>query len=382
MYQREFGRTAQWFVAAPGRVNLIGEHTDYNDGYVLPMAIDRYVVMAAGPCAESPESGGATARFHSVELGETSEVHLQRNPGGGPVTWARYVQGVVAGFLARDVTLPAFDAVIQSTVPPGGGLSSSAALEVATATLLEAIVRKPLDPVEKAILCQQAEHASTGVPCGIMDQFSSIFGQTGALMLLDCRSQEVQMIPFASSDVTVLIANSNVKRQLTGGEYARRRAECDLACQGLGTSSLRDTTLQELDAARERLGDPGYRRARHVISENDRTVRAAAAIREGRWHDVGQLMYASHESLRDDFEVSCAELDLLVDLARESGRSGGVYGSRMTGAGFGGCTVSLVKTDCQAALAESLRSRYWETTGVEPDIFACQPAGGAHVLRV
>ncbi len=242
----------------------------------------------------------------------------------------------------RGLEVPPFEAVIQSTVPLGGGLSSSAALEVATATLIEAMLGKPLVPVQKARLCQEAEHKFAGVPCGIMDQFSSALCIADHLMLLDCRSQEVKLVPFTAPDISVLITNSNVKHELTGGEYAQRRVQCEAAAKTLGVTTLREANMPQLEAARERLGDVNFRRARHVVSEIERTVKAADAFSAGRWGEVGQLMYASHDSLRDDYEVSCPELDLLVVLAKELGPDGGVIGSRMTGGGFGGCTVSLV----------------------------------------
>jgi galactokinase len=282
--------------------------------------------------------------------------------------------------VARGFAPPPFDAVIRSTVPLGGGLSSSAALEVATATLLESMLGKLLEPIQKALLCQEAEHKFAGVPCGIMDQFSSTLCTADHLMLLDCRSQEVQLVPFTDPDITVLITNSNVKHELTGGEYAQRRAQCEAAAKTLGVATLRDANAKQLESARGQLGDVNYRRARHVIGEIDRTVRAANAIQAGRWSEVGQLMYASHDSLRDDYEVSCKELDLLVDIAREMGERGGVIGSRMTGGGFGGCTVSLVRTGSAAAVAKTLHDRYREQTGIEPTLFTSRPGRGAHVI--
>ena len=220
-----------------------------------------------------------------------------------------------------------------------------------------------LAAVEKALLCQEAEHKFAGVPCGIMDQFSSVLCTQDHLMLLDCQSQEVKLVRFADPDITVLIANSNVKHELTGGEYAKRRAQCEAAAKTLGVSTLREATAEQLEAARGRMPEVNYRRARHVIGEIDRTLKAAQAIPASRWSEVGELMYASHGSLRDDYEVSCEELDLLVHIAQELGPGGGVIGSRMTGGGFGGCTVSLVKTDSASDIAQTIRAQLPQTHG-------------------
>ncbi|NIP86610.1 MAG: galactokinase [Planctomycetales bacterium] len=381
VFQEQYSQQPSWLVAAPGRVNLIGEHTDYNDGFVLPMAIDRYVVMAAAACDQAP-GAPPRARFYSAEFDEFSEFGLeQKSRPPASASWSNYVQGVVAGFAAQAVVPPSFNATVLSTVPVGGGLSSSAALEVATATLLEAITGQQLPANQKALLCQQAEHEYAGVPCGIMDQFSSVFGREDALMLLDCRSQEMKYVPLASDDVTVLITNSNVSHQLDDGAYAERREQCHTAAAALGVASLREATLEQLTAHRSQLEEHCYRRARHVISEIARTTQAAAAIAARDWTAAGQLMYESHASLRDDFEVSCLELDLLVELAAELGVEGGVYGSRMTGGGFGGCTVSLTRTANVEPICDALLTRYEAKTGIRPHAFASRPARGAFVIK-
>jgi galactokinase len=380
-FRKRFGRDPEFLVAAPGRVNLIGEHIDYNDGYVLPMAIERYVVMVGAKATNGhAEVANGLAAIYSADKNDVAALRLAAPIVPTEVKWSSYVQGVVAGFVARGMSPPPFDAVIRSTVPLGGGLSSSAALEMATATFLESILGLALSGVDKALLCQEAEHKFAGVPCGIMDQFSSALCTKDHLMLLDCRSQEVELVPFESGDITVLIANSNVKHELTGGEYAKRRAECEAAAKSLGVPSLRDATAAQLELARGQLDDIIYRRARHVISEIDRTRRAADAIRGGRWNEVGKLMYASHASLRDDYEVSCEELDLLVDLARQIGPAGGVIGSRMTGGGFGGCTVSLVRTEAANHIEKTLHDQYQAKTGIEPTLFTSRPAQGARAL--
>jgi galactokinase len=270
--------------------------------------------------------------------------------------------------------------VVHSTVPLGGGLSSSAALEVATATLVEAVTGVTLDPIEKALLCQKAEHEYAGVPCGIMDQFSSVLGRADRLILLDCRSAKAQLVPFEGRDVSVLITNTNVKHALTGGEYAERRGQCEAAARALGLPSLRDCSSQRLAQVSASLEPVLLQRARHVVGEIERTEQAAQAMQRGDWTTMGALMYASHESLRDDYQVSCEELDLLVDVARQIGAAGGVYGSRMTGAGFGGCTVSLVKTDRIADITAALRQGYHSRTGIQPTMFVSRPADGAGIV--
>ena len=364
-------------VAAPGRVNLIGEHIDYNDGFVLPMAIERYVVIAA---TKSDAVNATAARVHSVDLDETIEVPLSGSTEPTLSGWASYIEGVVAGFAERGAPSPPFNAVIVSSVPQGGGLSSSAAIEVATATLLESLTNCQLTPVEKALLCQRAEHLFAGVPCGIMDQFSSVMGQPNQLMLIDCLSKGCQLVPFDSSDVSVLITNSNVKHELTGGEYANRRSDCDQALAKIGKQSWRDVALADIDAASDSLSSTEFRRARHVVTEIARTVQAQTAFQQSDWRRLGELMYASHDSLRHDFEVSCDELDLLVEVVANMKPHDGVIGSRMTGGGFGGCTVSLVRNQKIDSVIESLKSAYKNVTGFECECFSSRPARGAHVL--
>jgi galactokinase len=372
-----YGGKPHWIVAAPGRVNLIGEHVDYNDGLVLPMALDRYCVIAA---ASAPNDN---ANLFSVAADDEVTIPLiapQRHPAAGH--WSNYVAGVLAGCVARGLRPHGFEAVIESAVPVGSGLSSSASLEVATATLVEAITGATLPPLEKAILCQQAEHDYAGVPCGIMDQFASAMCHTNHLMLLDCRSQHIEHIPFVDPTVTVLIINTHVKHEHSGGEYAARRRQCEAAAKKLGVRSLRDASLAQLEAKRSQLDHLEFRRARHAISEIARTTEAAAAIKAGDWPLVGRLMAASHDSLRDDYKVSCRELDLLVELASDIGDAGGVIGSRMTGGGFGGCTVNLVRTDMADDVARHLAQAYRAETGIEPSLLTSRPSRGAHVVHL
>jgi galactokinase len=375
-FTKSYGRPPQWLAAAPGRVNVIGEHTDYNDGFVFPMAIDRYTVIAAAP------SAGTRLQLRSTVDDAPAQVDLSQPLKPAPKgTWYNYPLGVIAGFTARGLKPPVFDALIHSTVPLGGGLSSSAALEVATATLLELITGRKLDPVEKALLCQKAEHEYAGMPCGIMDQFISVMGRKDHILLLDCRSRKTELVPMTDNSVELLITNTNVKHELTGGEYAKRRSQCEAAAKALGVASLRDANAGMLERGRAKMDAVAYRRARHVISELERTLHAAEGVRASNWPTVGQLMYASHASLRDDYEVSCPELDAVVEIAQAIGPKGGMFGCRMTGGGFGGCTVALVEASKVAAISERLASEYEKRTKIKPTLFVSRPAAGATVVK-
>jgi len=375
LFTRCFGHPPRWLVAAPGRVNLIGEHTDYNDGFVLPMAIRRYIVIAAGA------NSGRQVTLHSVTTGETATFSVRPKVERGEPGWSNYVRGVIAGFQKLGKKVAGFDAIIESTLPFGGGLASSAALEVATATLLEAMAGPALDPVEKALLCQQAEHEFAGVPCGIMDQFTSILAQEDHALLLDCRSRTTTSVAMTDPAVTVLIINTNVRHKLAESEYAKRRSQCEAAARVLKVAALRDATPEALEAARRQMEPVVFRRARHVISENQRTLQAAQAIQSSDWDAVGRLMYDSHRSLREDYEVSCPELDTVVDIAQGIGAAGGVIGCRMTGGGFGGCAVSLVRTDAVQRTTRALDMAYEKKTGRQANIFSSRPAAGARVLK-
>jgi galactokinase len=375
-FQKQYGQTPRWIVAAPGRVNVIGEHTDYNDGFVLPMAIERYTLIAAAP------SGSRNIQLRTTVNDQLAAIDIPKPLKPFPKgTWANYPGGVLAGFLARKLDPGGFNALIHSTVPLGGGLSSSAALEVATATLLEVITGHTLEPVEKALLCQKAEHKYAGVPCGIMDQFISVMGQPNQLLLLDCRTRKTELVPMSDPSVALLIVNTNVKHELGSGEYAKRRAQCETAAKILGVSSLRDASAAALEAAKGRMDGVVYRRARHVIGEIERTLRAAKGIQASDWSGVGELMYESHRSLRDDYEVSCGELDVVVEIARGIGQKGGVFGCRMTGGGFGGCTVALVKTKSVDAISKKIGESYEKQTGIKATAFVSRPAAGATVIK-
>jgi galactokinase len=372
-FEEAFGRPPTHAAAAPGRVNLIGEHTDYNGGFVCPLAIERQTVLVGRPIDE-PVVRLATTAFEGV-----AEVAVGRGMRPGPVGWANYVAGVVSGFLERGVAVGGFEAAIDSTVPRGGGLSSSASLEVAAATLIEAMTGRRLDPVDKALLAQQAEHDFAGVPCGIMDQFISAMGRRGHALLIDCRSNEPTPIPLDDPEVAMLVIDSAAAHELSGGEYAERRRQCETAAKALGVELLRDADVAMLDGLAGEVDETVACRARHVVTEDVRTLDAVAAMRRGDWATVGRRMVESHVSLRNDYAVTTPELDLLVELATAQP---GVWGSRMTGGGFGGCTVTLVRAGQAEAAALAVVGRYAKETGVAAPWFVTRPAEGARPLEI
>ncbi len=371
-----FQADASILAAAPGRVNLIGEHIDYCDGFVMPFAIDRYIVIAGRP------NGTNEARIADRAMPETAVLDLTQIQEVGQPKWSNYLRGVIRGFQDRGYTIPGFDAFILSSVPGGAGLSSSAALECATATFLEGLLDTRLDTREKALLCQKAEHDFAHVPCGIMDQFASAFGKADRLVLIDCKTGEPELVPFENPDLTVLISNTTVHHELSDGGYALRRKHTEDGLAIIGKPSWRDVTEADLKDHWNGMGDPVNRRARHVVGEISRTQAAAAALARNDFETLGTLMAASHDSLRDDFEVSCAELDILVDIARKIGRAGGVIGARMTGGGFGGSTVTLCESGRASEIAATLTAEYQAATGLTPQIFASRPSRGAHLCEI
>jgi galactokinase len=369
------GSTASIIAAAPGRVNLIGEHIDYCDGFVMPFAIDRYIVIAG--C-----TNGTTQARVSTALGEEiAVIDLTAPLQEGEPKWSNYLRGVIRGFQDRGHHIPGFDAFILSSVPGGAGLSSSAALECATATFLEGLLDTRLETREKALLCQKAEHDFAHVPCGIMDQFASAFGKPNRLVLIDCQSGEPELVPFENPDLTVLISNTMVHHELSDGGYALRRKHTEDGLAILGKASWRDVTAADVQTHWDKLGEPVNRRSRHVVGEISRTISAASALARNDFETLGPLMAASHDSLRDDFEVSCKELDIMVDIARKIGRNGGVIGARMTGGGFGGSTVTLCESRMASEIAATLATEYEMATGITPQIFASRPSQGAHLVK-
>jgi galactokinase len=365
--------TAPFTVLAPGRVNLIGEHTDYNDGFVLPMAIEREVTIRVRPRRDR-----LALLSTDRELGTTTlDLTQPFSPlTFGPGNWLAYPAGVLAGFQQLGWEIPGFEADVSATLPAGGGLSSSAALEVATATLVETLCGRSLEPLEKALLCQAAEHAFAGVPCGIMDQMAVCCARAGHALLIDCRSLELQHV-FLPAELSVLVINSGVKHSLADGAYARRREECAAAAAGLGLASLRDLPAAGATAGLASLPLPERARARHVFYENDRVLRFTEALAKRDWPTAGRLMAESHWSLSRDYEVSCPELDQIVERAMVLP---GVYGCRMTGGGFGGCAVALVDAARATEIGSLLHESYRQATGIAADWFLTRAAAGPRVM--
>jgi galactokinase len=357
---------------APGRVNLIGEHTDYNDGFVMPAAIDFSTWAAVAPRDDRQ------VVIHSENFSESAGFDLDERDPVARRHWSDYARGVAIALEQAGYRLRGANLLIRGEVPLGAGLSSSAAVEVAVGYALLEGGGFRVDRVELAKICQQAEGEFVGTRCGIMDQFISCNGRAGHALLLDCRSLTYQSQPL-SDDARLTICNTMVKHELAGGEYNTRRAECEAGVRHLarklpGARALRDVTMVELEAHGHDLPDAVYRRCRHVIGETARAVRAAAALELGDLTAFGRLMAESHRSLRDDYEVSCEELDLMVELA---GKVEGVYGARMTGGGFGGCTVNLVRAENVEPFKRAVAQGYVRATGRSPEIYVCAAAGGA-----
>jgi galactokinase len=360
---------------APGRVNLIGEHTDYNDGFVMPAALEFATLVAAAPRADR------RLRVYSLNLEAMGELDLDAPGAAGRHDWSDYVFGAAVMLERSGRRLKGADLVVSTDVPLGAGLSSSAALEVSAAHALLAAAGLEFEPVAIAKICQQAENDYVGMRCGIMDQYVSACGVKGNALLIDCRSLESRNVPIAPN-LRLLIANSNVRHQHAGGEYNARREACEegvrLLRPALGPiAALRDVTMSELEANRERLPDLVFRRCRHIVTENARVLDAERTLKSGDFVACGRAMNASHASMRDDFEITCPEIDFLAELAQ---RTEGVYGSRMTGGGFGGCTVSLVEASAVERVSRILVDGYRAGCGREAEVFVCSPSDGAGLV--
>ncbi len=396
-FRAAFGHAPMAAAAAPGRVNLIGEHTDYNLGFVLPIAIDRYCVSVGEVVRDAPVS-----RLIAVDLKSTVEIDLREpvEPGrhftdtaGRPAPWARYVVGVWEEFHASASAAPRpnVNIAFTSSVPFGGGLSSSASLEVSIATLLGSLLETDLPPLERTRACQHAEHKYVGVPCGIMDMYTSVNAAKGKALLIDCSDDTHECIPMPPADANgavVLIVNSNVRHELAGGEYAKRHAACKDAARIMGYASLREVNCYREPAALGLLPEHHRDYVRHVTEENMRTNLVASILREAAegkatWKRalpaIGEQFVLSHESLRDQYQVSCPELDSLVEIASETP---GVYGARMTGGGFGGCIVALVRAHLFESVAARIASEYKSRHAKECTIFVTTAQQGAASLTV
>ena len=371
LFTDRFGDRPSLISRAPGRVNIIGEHTDYNDGFVMPIATDLATWVAGAPRDDR------IVRVFSETMGEVAEFSLDALERSGG--WSDYLKGVAWALAEEGFELRGVDAAIVSTVPPGSGVSSSAALEVAWANALLAAADADADPKRLALLCQRAENEFVGMKCGVMDQLASVLGREGHAILLDCRTLDHQLVPVPADRIAVVVMDTGVPRSLVDSEYNIRRQQCEEAARVLGVPALRDATLQALEAARDRLDEVTYRRARHVITENARVHQAAEAFTAGNFQRVGELLNESHFSLRDDYEVSCPELDLICEIARSHDRC---YGARLVGAGFGGCAMALVDADGVEDFSEYVKSRYDSLSGRTSTVFSVRVSDGASVRLI
>ena len=366
-----FGAEPAAVVRAPGRVNLIGEHTDYNDGYVLPVAIDRSILVAASPRDDRQ------VIIHTLDFGESVTFSLDDIEHDQAQAWSNYQRGVAYFLEEQGFKLPGLNAVIVGDVPIGSGLSSSAAIEVSMAYTWQVLAGFELSRVQLALLCQRAENEFVGINCGIMDQFVSALGQRDHALLIDCRSLYHQPVPLPTG-AAIIVADTMKRRGLVDSEYNARRRECEEGVRILQrylpqVQALRDVSTDQFVEYEGQLPENVRKRCRHIIYENERVLRSVAALQAGALAAFGQLMNESHASLRDDYEVSCAELDIMAEAAW---KVGGVYGSRMTGAGFGGCTVSLVTEEVIEDFRGQVATGYEEATGIVPQIYVCRAEDG------
>lgn len=372
-FTEQYGEPPALIIRAPGRVNLIGEHTDYNDGFVMPLAIDRAFWLALRPRADQHVS------VHSLNINETALFTLTGLHKGSGTSWGEYVKGMAWALQEAGHSLTGFEGVLMSDVPMGAGLSSSAALELTIARAFAEVSQLDWNPLEMALLAQKAENEWVGVNCGIMDQMIAAAGQAGHALFIDCRDLAHEPVPLPKG-TAVVILDTATRRGLVDSAYNERRTQCEAAAQFFGVPTLRDVTLADLEARGEALQTLNpliYRRAKHVITENERVRQAKNGLRAGDARRVGQLMDASHVSLRDDFEVSSEALDTMVWLARQQD---GCWGARMTGAGFGGCAVALVQADKAAKFAEKVSQMYTKQMELEPAVYICEATDGAAVI--
>ena len=376
-FQEVFSAQPTLVASAPGRVNLIGEHTDYNEGFVLPVAVDRSVITAAGP------RNDRQLAIYSKNFNSLVQVPLNNLCATTEDRWSNYAKGVASFLLRKEHHLRGANLCIAGNIPEGIGMGSSGAMEIAVAYSLCALNEIRTDDLELIKLCQQVENEFVGMSCGIMDQFASVSARKGYALFLDCRSLDFEYVPFPSG-VTLLVCFTGVKRELTSSEYNLRRKECLLGVKLLADAmpsvrTLRDVPLEQFERHRHLLNPTLQKRCKHVISENLRVTQAVEALKRGELLEFGSLMYQSHLSLKADYEVSCAELDTVVDICAEAK---GVYGARMTGAGFGGSAICLVKDEYVNDVITRLKTEYPKMTGREPLIFTCTIEGGVDVRRL
>ncbi|EPO5266547.1 galactokinase [Providencia rettgeri] len=373
-FEKTFGYQPEIYIQAPGRVNLIGEHTDYNDGFVLPCAID-YQTMTAAAKRDDRIIRVVAADYHN----ECDEFSLDGDIIFLPEKmWANYIRGVVKFLLQRGFSFNGCDIAVSGNVPQGAGLSSSASLEVVIGQTLKTLYQLDISQQDIALNGQQAENQFVGCNCGIMDQLISACGDAGHALLIDCRS--LALFPISiPDDLVVMIINSNKQRGLVGSEYNTRRQQCEEAANLFGVKALRDVTFDDFLQQQHQLSPVVAKRAKHVISENERTLAAAKALTQNDLLQLSELMAQSHISMRDDFEITVKEIDTLVDIVKSVlGVQGGV---RMTGGGFGGCVVAVMQQQCVQPVIDAVEAQYQKATGLQADIYVCQPSSGASVVR-
>jgi len=369
-FRKSFGREGTLYASA-GRINLIGEHTDYNGGFVFPGAIDKVIMAEIAP------NDTDKVRVYSIDINDYVEFGLNEEDAPSQ-SWARYIFGVCREILKRGGEVKGFDAVFAGNVPLGAGLSSSAALESCFAFALNDLFNdNSIDKFELAKIGQSSEHNYCGVNCGIMDQFASVMGQKGKLMRLDCRSMEFEYYPFMPEGYELVLLDSVVKHELADSPYNKRRASCERVAKRLGLETLRDATMPMLKSIRTDITAEDYFRAKFVIEEKDRVLAVCDALVAGDYETVGKKMYETHRGLSDDYEVSCEELDFLNDIARECG----VTGSRIMGGGFGGCTINLVKENLLDNFISTAKTRFKEKYGHEPKVYPVVISDGAHKVE-
>jgi galactokinase len=367
IFKEKFGDNGILYASA-GRINLIGEHTDYNGGYVFPGAIDKEIMAAIKP------NGTDKVRVFSIDINEYCEFGLKEED-APTQQWARYIFGICREIIKRDGTVKGFDAVFAGNVPLGAGLSSSAALESCFAFALNDLYNgNTIDKFELARIGQSTEHNYCGVNCGIMDQFASVFGKKDHLMRLDCRSMEFEYFPFKIDGYKLVLLDSKVKHALVDSPYNKRRQSCERVAAKLGVETLRDATLESLNAIKGEITAEDYLRAKYVIEEKQRVLDVCDALKAGDCETVGRKMYETHAGLSKDYEVSCEELDYLNDIAKECG----VTGSRIMGGGFGGCTINLVKNEKYDNFIETAKKKFNEKYGHEPVVYPVVISDGAH----
>lgn len=369
-FEQRFGCEGGACYAAPGRINLIGEHTDYNGGYVFPGAVEQCLMAWIRP------NGTDSVRLYAVDLDMECEFAID-DPQGPQTVHFRYVYGVVREMMARGVKVGGFDAVYGGDVPLGAGMSSSAALESCFAFALNELYGGGLDRMELARVGQQTEHKYVGTKCGIMDQFISLHGREGSLVRLDCRSGEYEYFPWQPEGYSLVVVNSCVRHELVGSPYNDRRNSCERVAARAGVETLRDCSWEQLEALRAYITDEDYRRARYVLGEEDRVLAVCEALKRGDYEEVGRQMYLTHEGLSKDYEVSCEELDFLVEEARRCG----VTGARIMGGGFGGCTINLVRDDCRESFLSTVQKSYKARFGVGCKVIPVVIGNGARRVK-